>query len=622
MLRLNYCSFRILLVFALILGAFATLMTHVYEIMIVRHAELVEKARDTYTARKRLQGQRGLIYDRNGNLLVGNIACQDISAEPGQMCPKPKRVKGKAKEAAAEPPVDVLRRVPPQEVAEQVASLLAEKLDLDREVLLRRLLSGAVEVPVKSGVDIATANAIRALNLPGLVYRSGTRRVYPKDSLLATVLGFTNSANQGVYGLEQTWNTELNPRRGAWIYERDRKGRPLYHQSPAEIARRFNGNDLYLTIDEPLQTLVETELAALGLEFRPKRAFAIMADPRNGAILAIAQWPSYNPNERDHMDPDIWRNHLASDVFDPGSIMKGIAVAGALDYGVVTLNSKFDCEDGRWFFAGKLLRDADHKYGLLTVAEIIQKSSNIGTAKIAIERLGTERLYQTLRRFGFGERTGCGLPDESPGIMRPPRRWDGLTISRYPIGQGISVTGLQMVQAYCAIANGGIMPQLHLVDRVRNPNEEAPVLLSPPPRRQVARPAAIRDITTALSLVTEEGGTAKNVALEGYKIAGKTGTAQKLVDGSYENRKYVSSFIGFVPADNPVFVLLVTADEPSSGKYYGGTVSGPAFRRISDQTLRYLNIPPTEPIPDKSASATRGGASPARPAVTAVARRD
>ena len=317
-----------------------------------------------------------------------------------------------------------------------------------------------------------------------------------------------------------------------------------------------------------------------------------MVNPKTGAIMAMAQNPSFNPNERKKMDPEVWSNHMVSDVYDPGSTMKCIAIAGALDFNLITLNSIFDCEDGVWYYANRQLHDSEHRYGQLSVAEIIQKSSNIGTAKIAL-KMGEQRLYQTLKRFGFGSKTGMELGHESSGILRHPSKWDGLSITRFPIGQGISVTPMQMVQAYCAIANRGKMMQLHLVDRIVDSKTGHVTVTKPKVKHFVIRSKAANEIVTAMTLVTEEGGTGTSASVEGYAVAGKTGTSQKLINGSYEDHeKYVSSFLGFAPANDPAFVLLVIVDEPSNGQFYGGTVAAPSFSRIAYQTLRYLNVPP------------------------------
>ena len=557
-------------VFAAIAVVFALLLRHLFTVQVLRHEELLAKARETYTATRLQTGARGPICDRHGNVLAGNQACVDVLAEP--------------------------RRTPRDRHA-YVVTCLSTRLAVPHDLLTRRFESGAVEIVVARGVELQVARQVEELKLPGVRFVERTRRFYPKGDLLANVLGFTDADNKGVYGLEGTLEDTLKPRVGRVVFERDRKGRTISRDAPAAPTAHLDGRTVYLTIDEPIQSIVETELAAMVAEHAPRYAYAIMADPHTGAVLAMAQNPTFNANERDTMDPRAWGNHMVSDVYDPGSTMKAVAVTGALDYGIVSLASIFDCEMGVWWYCNRALHDSGHKYGRLCVTEIIQHSSNIGTAKIALE-MGPARLYQTFRRFGFGEPTGLGLPSESRGLLRPPKRWDGLSITRFPIGQGVSVTPLQMVQAYSAIANGGQMMQLRLLDRVVEPGtgEVRPNL--PQVRRLVARPPAIQQMVFALSQVTKAEGTAPKAAVPGYDVAGKTGTSQKLVNGSFEGHsKYVSSFIGFVPAQHPAFVLMVVADEPSNGKYYGGTVAAPVFRRIAEQTLRYLNVPPTVPLP-------------------------
>lgn len=571
---------RIGIVFVLFLCGFCTLSAHLHTLQVTRHEELAEAARQKYTGRRVLVGNRGVIYDVRGNLLAGNLACKDVLAEP---------------------------RLFPPALREQIITTLADTLGLDAEELRRRLSdhrdptvnSGPMEVVVDRGVPLDRATALNQVvlvpgpkaktGLPGVRLVDSEHRYYPKHELLANTLGFTDANNRGVYGLEQYWDKALQAQTAKYTYDRDRQGRRVYRETPVEV-KPADGKNLYLTIDEPLQQIVEQELANIAAEHRPLRAYAVMANPHTGAILAMAQYPNFDPNERGKMDPGSWRSHLVSDVFDPGSIMKGCTISGALDYGVVTLDTTIDCENGMWFYAGKSLRD-DHKAGKLHVSEVVMKSSNIGTAKIAL-MMGPERLYQVLRRFGFGEPTGLGVAEESRGILKPTKRWDGLSITRYPIGQGVSVTALQMLQAYCAIANDGNMMQLHLVDRITDPNTGDTTVTQPVLKRTVARSAAITEITKALCLVTTEEGTALKAAVPGYHVAGKTGTAQKLVNGSYESRKYIASFVGFVPAEDPALTLIVVIDEPSAGKYYGGTVAAPAWRRIAEQTLRYLNVPP------------------------------
>ncbi len=547
--------------------SYGFLTSHVYKIQVQRHESLYHKAKSKYTASRTWSGKRGHIFDRHGNPLVGNLECKDIRAD--------------------------LTRMPKNEhKRHRIIQTLSRILDVDMTVLERRFASKASEVVVKNRVDIELAAKVEELRIPGIRFIDKQRRFYPKSKLLANVLGFTDLNNHGVYGVEKRWDTELSPKPVKQIYERDRKGRAIRHHSPT-LTAAVDGDDIYLTIDEPIQHFVEVELQAMVDKFAPQKAYAIMADPATGSVLAMAQYPTFDPNDRGDITPDQWRNHIASDVYDPGSTMKCISIAGALDYGVVTPGTVVDCENGQWIYWKRPLRDAGHAFGDLKVFEIVQKSSNIGTAKIALA-LGKPRLYQIFRRFGFGETTGLGLSNESRGILRKPKDWDGLSITRFPIGQGISVTPLQMVQAYCAIANKGRMMQLYLTDRTIDSVSGAIKLTKPSVKRFVVREKAANQITSAMTLVTKEGGTATKAAVSGYDVAGKTGTSQKLVNGSYTGHgKYIASFIGFVPADNPAFVLLVIADEPSKKSHYGGTVAGPTFRRIADRTLRYLNVPPT-----------------------------
>ena len=270
--------------------------------------------------------------------------------------------------------------------------------------------------------------------------------------------------------------------------------------------------------------------------------------------------------------------------------MKPLVVAGALDRGIVTPETRFDCEKGLWFYGGKSLKDS-HPMGILTVSEIIQHSSNIGTAKIALA-MGEKTLDEVLRSFGIGSRTGIPLKPETVGIYRPLKLWDTLSITRFPIGQGVAVSPLQLVRGYCMLANGGHPVKLRLVDRIENPATGIEQKMPLEKHNSIFKdPSTHKKIVEMMKTVTGQGGTAKTAAIRGYYVAGKTGTAQKFVDGAYSRKKYIANFAGFVPADNPRFVLLVVADEPNGG-IYGGTVAGPTFQTIAERTLKYLNVKP------------------------------
>ena len=563
----NAYLIRISCVFIALSISFGFLIRHLYGLQIKDHIRLYSKARSTYTASKTVRGKRGGIYDRNGNPLTGNLECKDVLADLSLL------------------PADPIHRT-------HIIRILCASLDVDPKVVSRRFNSGAAEVVVKNQVERKLALRLESLRLPGIRYLDRPRRYYPKGQLLANVLGFTDYNNRGAYGIEASCNDILSEKRVEQRYERDRKGRIITSYSPPSQLT-VDGDSIYLTIDEPIQHFIETELQRLVDEFMPRAATAIMANPKTGAIMGMAQYPTFSPNQRKRMDPESWRNRMISDVYDPGSTMKCVAIAGALDFRIVELSSIVDCEQGAWMYANRPLHDSGHEYGELTVAEIIQKSSNIGTAKIAL-MMGEQRLYQILKRFGFGSKTGIELDNESAGILRHPSAWDRLSITRFPMGQGISVTPLQMVQAYCALANRGKMMQPYIIERIIDSKTGEVSVTKPKVKRFVIRSKAASDIVTAMTLVTDEDGTAANARVPGYAVAGKTGTSQKLFNGTYSGHgKYTSSFIGFVPANDPAFVLLVLADEPSTGHYYGGTVAAPTFSRIAYHTLRYLAIPPT-----------------------------
>lgn len=575
--------------------AFGALAAHLYTVQIGRHDEFYEKAKEKYTATFTRTGNRGKIFDTQGTLLAGVLACRDVYAEPRLFDNRT----GKEK-----------KRDPSTRYAERrstfVARYVARRLDLPVTAVMEKFTLSfrpekpQVEVVLARGLEIKKASQLeedlRAHGIRGIRFADVTRRYYPKDTLLANLIGFVDNDGIGRSGVEKLLDDQLKPSSGRTSFERDRRGTPIPDTETSESQPR-DGCNIYLTVDETIQHFVEDELRALVEKHQPRAAFAVMADPKTGAILAMAQIPTFNPNERGRMDPQAWQNRMLVEGYEPGSIMKGVSVCGALDYGVVTLDTKVDCESGLWLYRNRTLRDSGHKYGILSVREIIQKSSNIGTAKIAL-MMGEPRTYDVLDRFGFGKPTGLGFGEEAPGIFRPLKKWDGLSVTRMPIGQGILVTPLQMVQAYCALANKGVMPQLHVIDKIEDPETGKVERFRPSVKSRVAGEKAVHDIVEALKLVTQEGGTATKAAVPGFAVGGKTGTAQKAIGGSYTSR-YVSSFIGFVPADDPAIVLLVTADEPSRGGYYGGTVAGPTFSRIAAKTLSYKQISPeTAAVPE------------------------
>ena len=572
----------------IILLMFLALAVRMYYLQVQRHDELFSKAKKQYTSTEKTIGKRGAIFDYNGSMLVGNAPCVDIQADPSIIG-------------------DKLR-------CRKISSAFARLLNTSPDILYKKLMNknrkkimadGTKKtvdrryVPIARVVSLETAKKLKSIvkvnKIKGIAFRNTYKRVYPKDHMLANILGFTNRQDDklnAVFGIEQYLDKEISSSSSKTKYERARDGKRLPY-GKQELKNHKNGFDVYLTIKEPLQAIVEEELDKLVEKWTPKSACVIMAEPTTGNILAIAQRPTYNPNDRRTMNPQAWRNRLAEDTFDPGSTMKPMVIAKALDYGIVTPTTRFDCEKGRWYYGGKILHDSHPpKTKTLSVSEIVQVSSNIGTAKIAL-KMGERKLNMTLRKFGFGSKTGIQFKTETRGQFRPLSDWDKLSITRFPIGQGIAVSPLQLLRAYCALADNGQLRKLRLIDRIKH--KELGVAIKTPYKKPVKiyhRAATNRQIIAMMKKVTRQGGTAKKAAIDGFYVAGKTGTSQKWIHGEgYSHTKYVATFIGFVPADRPAFVLLVTVDEPH-GNIYGGTVAAPTFKNIANHTLRYMNIKP------------------------------
>ena len=582
---------RMWIIAAILVAFFAYLGFQLYRVQISQHRDLQHKAWKKYTYKKKISGKRGEIFDVNGNLLVGNMPCQDVTITPCNIKP---------------------------EDDERISRLLADFLKIDYKSVYEKVSSKTRQVKNREGklVERPRQYAMIARNVPlddaralrellkkndlsrNVHFYNGFIRHYPKGRLLANVLGFTTMQDDEVKalaGVEKYFDKDLRSSSATNTYMRSRDGHQLGTE-PIQSEEVKDGKNVYLTIVEPIQSILEEELDAAVAEFRPRAVYAMMADPYTGNILAMAQRPSFDPNERESTDPSVYTTRIISDVFEPGSIMKPLTVAGALDYGIVKPNTKIDCEKGVWFYRNSRLTDT-HNYGMQDVTGVIRKSSNIGTAKIAI-MMGEQRLYRTLRKFGLGSKSGLPLTPESRGLFRSPDKWDGLSISRFGMGYGVAITPVQMLRAYCALASRGNLPTLRLLDRVQDPATGAVERNNTPSPRQIySNPAVGNQIVDMMVTVTEKGGTATRAAIPGYRVAGKTGTARKIENRHYV-AKYFASFVGFVPAEKPAFVLLITFDEPH-GSIYGGTVAGPVWRRIAERTLKYMNIPPTVPLPEK-----------------------
>ena len=462
----------------------------------------------------------------------------------------------------------------------------------------------------------ATYAQIEALKIRGLSVSRTFRRTYPHNQLAAHLIGFVNRQQNPVTGIEAFTDFYLRGQNGWHEGEHDGRNRELAQFRTREVPRA-DGYSVMLSIDTTVQDIVEQELAFIAQKFQPLKATIVVSDPRTGFILGLGNYPTFNLNEYNQVPKEArasMNNIALTDIYDPGSVFKIVAASAALEERVVTATSRFDCANTSIEYRGKLrsLPGEDHHFDHdhpLSVAEIIAKSSNRGAAQLAM-RVGEEKFYAYARAFGFGERTGLmGLPRkkgdpedqrmgdrEEPGILTPPAKWDGLTITRMPMGQSVSTTVMQMHQAMTVIAAGGALLQPQLIQQVRDTAGEVVFRYAPVVKRQVVSVQTARTMAQMLAAVATKEGTAPEAAIPGFEVAGKTGTTQKLIGGHYSKTHHVSSFVGFFPASAPQVVISVIVDDADAhapgGVGYGAKVAAPSFKKIAEQLilLRHLNI--------------------------------
>jgi cell division protein FtsI/penicillin-binding protein 2 len=544
---------RLRLLLLVILLTFGALGARAAWIQTVRASSLVALSQAQTKATLVLPAGRGTIFDRLGTPLAIGEQATDVVADPMQIT-DPRR------EA----------RVAAKVLGIPFGPLYRELADRTR---------GFVYVERKAPPQRATALAQKQLT--GFTFQSDERRVYPQDTVAAPVLGYAGTDNTGLAGLEVELNKELAGTPGRATVVRDALGQIV--NTPQEHPAS-DGKDVFLTLDSHVQANAEQVLAQTVREWHAKDATAIVLDPHTGAILAMAQEPGYNANDFPKATAqNLTVDHAVNDVYEPGSVFKVVTIGGALSQHDITPNTTVRVP-GSLRVADRVIHDAEtHGTETLKVKQILQRSSNIGTDLIAERYLGESGLKKWMRRFGFGRRTGIGFPGESPGLL--PSYWSGSTIGTVPIGQGVSVTSIQLASVYAAIANRGEWIQPHLVDRVLG--EQPPHLR----RRRILAPHVDDELRTMLKGVVSDQGTARLAEIPGYSVAGKTGTAQKPGPHGYLPGKYVATFVGMVPASNPRLVVLVSVDEPH-GVIFGGLVAAPAFAQIASFDLQYLEVPP------------------------------
>jgi len=540
--------------------------------------DMAEKQRQR---RLHIEPKRGTLYDRNGASLAVSIEVPSVSADAVEL------LRGVEGDAA-------------QETALRDASArIAKALSLDANDVYAKLATRRRFAWIKRRITGDEAEAVRDLAdakrqphpVRGLSIEGEGHRYYPGRELAGPVLGFVAPDAQGKDGLELALDEDLRGKVEEVRGLRDRSGRLIFEGG--EETQALQGNDVVLTIDEGIQHVAERELDAAMRTYETKGGSLAVVDPSTGEILALASVPGYNPNDYTESDVDGRRDRVVSDRFEPGSVMKPFLMAGALAAGTLKPTDSINCEHGIYQIGGITIHDT-HLNDVLSPTQILAKSSNIGALKIGLQ-LGEPSLYATYRRFGFGEPTGITLPGEASGVLRPQgRAWYDAETASASFGQGISVTTLQLAMAMGAIANGGRLLEPILVKKVTDGRGAIVRESSVHVRREAIPPGVARTVAEMLTAVTEDGGTAVEAAIPGYRVAGKTSTAQKVdpATGKYSTDRFTAVFAGFVPAEHPRLVVTVVLDEPMIGRY-GGDLAGPVFRRVSEASLRYLGVTPS-----------------------------
>ena len=552
---------RVLLLAAVLALAFGGLTARLGWLMIVKRGELTALAERQYSRTVVLPALRGPILDRRGAPLATSTATESLFVQPRSVGD-------------------------PVRVAARLAPVLGQP---EREVHAA-LTSARPFVWLRRKLPPTMAEQVRALREPGLGFLPESLRLYPNRELAAHVVGF-EGAEGGLEGVERAFNTELAGVSGKVIAGRDALGREV--ATPHLLQAPQPGHGVALTIDSTIQYIAEREIDAAYRRTHAKAAMAVVLEPRTGDILAMAIRPTFNPNTfLDVPSADYWRNRAVTDPFEPGSTFKAILAAAALEEGVVKPDDRINGENGAITLAGTTIHDWK-KYGWLTFAEVLQNSSNVGSIKVGLS-LGRERYHRYMKAFGFGTTTGVGLAGESRGMLRDPQRWSLLSLPTMSIGQEISVTALQLVAAFGAIANDGMLMQPRLVRSTIDPDGREARRFEPRAVRQVISPETARTLTGLLVRVVESG-TGHFAAIPGYAVGGKTGTAQKLdpATGRYSRAPGVLSFVGFAPTDDPRFAMLVMLDEPKNEKW-GSEAAAPVFNAIGREILRYLEVPPRD----------------------------
>lgn len=547
----------------LLMAALMVLVGRSFYLQVINNDFLQEKGDSRYRRDIEISASRGKIVDRNGSMLAVSTPMKSIWAIPA----------------------DARTMTVPQK------KQLAELLDMSVRELDGKIATEKTFTFVKRQVPPETADRIATLKLPGVHQEKEYRRFYPAGDMTAHVVGFTGLDDKGLEGVELAFQNSLFGHPGSRTVIRDRRGNIVEDVGATKPPR--DGKDVHLALDSKIQYLAYSQLKAAVETNNAKAGGAIVVDARTGEVLALANWPTYNPNNRERLSGAQLRNRAITDTFEPGSVMKPFTAALALEKGKVRFDTVINTAPGRLTVGSATISDA-HPHGPLTVAEIIQKSSNVGTAKIALG-FSPKEMWDLFDSLGFGQLPNLGFPGEVNGRLRPWKNWRPIEQVTMSYGHGIAVSLIQLARAYTVFARDGELVPLSLI-RVDD---------APPHGVRVFSPQTMRELRVMLEMAVQPEGTAPKARVPGYRVGGKTGTAYKVEGGAYA-RKYVASFVGIAPISDPCLIVAVMIDEPSGGAHYGGDVAGPAFSQIVGGALRTLGVPPDAPIQVADATSGKG----------------
>ena len=559
----KYIKFRVFLVGLAFIVLFAVIGAKAVHLQVYRSPWLAQKASSQYEKSLKSNGKRGTVYDRNLREMAVTIDVTSIGARPS-MIKQPKTASRK----------------------------LAKILKADRRYLLKKLKSKASFVWIKRQASPKETAAVKSLDFEGIEFVPERSRFYPNKTLASQTVGFTGLDGYGLEGIEFSYDDFLRGSASKHKVFKDALGKVFNEEQAAE--RHTGGRNIILTIDRAVQYIAESALEEAVKEYSARSGMAIVMEPQTGAVLAIAHVPLFNPNSYTDFNKELWRNRAITDPFEPGSTVKIFSAAAAIESGNIRAHDIFYCENGAYRIGRNVVHDIK-KHGWLSLQQIVKYSSNIGAVKIS-EKVGAKRLYSMFRKFGFGRKTGIDSPGETAGSLAHYKKWTSIDTGAIAFGYGLSVSAIQLVTAASAIANDGILMKPYLVQAITDQGGRPLKQFQPKTVTRALTKKTARTVKAIMKTVTTKGGTGVNASLDGYAVFGKTGTARKLdKSGTYSNDRHMASFVGFTPADTPKLAILVVIDEPQ-GKYYGGTVAAPVFRRIAREALNYLNIPPSSGV--------------------------